>query len=92
MKVPVDLLYFKEKIMDENEQDKWYELGQIVAIEEISNRFIEKSGGFFKVGRDVDAKITRQWGKELAKEAVGRRQKYSSKYHEKADEMPNGQM
>jgi hypothetical protein len=67
----------RELIAEQN-----YELGQIVAIEDVAKNFLERAGDYFKSNNDDMAHLMRNEANKLRDKAAARREKYEIKYHE----------
>jgi hypothetical protein len=69
--------------MSKKQIQKSYELGQIVAKEELSDRYLGYSADYYKLHDDKMAKWFRTLSDNLKIEADTERSKYNTKYHSK---------
>ena len=63
-----------------NENDRWYELGQIAAKENFAHTVLIKSGEAFLADKVELARYLKTWSKELYCEAEKERAIYDAKY------------
>lgn len=70
----------------EQEQDKWYELGIIEGFDRVVNQMLDRAAGLFRGHNDEQAKELRAFATRLQLDSKHLREDYDKKYHPEATE------